>query len=293
MRATWSDAFDDELPVAGFPALFIVDGEVGIAEVTINRREQVTAASPDAFDLYEPAEPTAEPVRGPPAPQPRWQAPPVESPAQVEATVARLAPPTPSLRADGLRAVLSEQRQRRRRSLLDGWAVLTANTTMPLTVAEHFTEKFPEVDTGRVTLVWDAFLQWLRIQGRKYPTQHAMPAHSVEMVLRMLRADRNAWNGVRKQWPVNLDHLFVNLGRLWTPGDALAPLQATWSDAFYDEPPKSKTPLLFHVDADIGIRDARTYQAFCKRNNCEPPEGVICLHTAFVLPPSGQGGGGS
>jgi hypothetical protein len=35
MRATWSDAFDDEVPFAGCPTLFIVDGEVGIADPTI------------------------------------------------------------------------------------------------------------------------------------------------------------------------------------------------------------------------------------------------------------------
>ena len=32
MRATWSDAFDDEVPFTGYPTLFIVDGEVGIAD---------------------------------------------------------------------------------------------------------------------------------------------------------------------------------------------------------------------------------------------------------------------
>ena len=61
MRATWSDAFDDELPFAGFPALFIVDGEVGIAEATIDPQKQDTAPSPDTFDLYEPDKATAEP----------------------------------------------------------------------------------------------------------------------------------------------------------------------------------------------------------------------------------------
>ena len=61
MRATWSDAFDDELPFAGFPALFIVDGDVGIAEVTVDPQKQDTAPSPDTFDLYETAKATAEP----------------------------------------------------------------------------------------------------------------------------------------------------------------------------------------------------------------------------------------
>ena len=43
-------------------------------------------------------------------------------------------------------------------------------------------------------LVWDAFLQWLRIEGRNYPTAHAMPARSVEALLSMLRSDPSAWN---------------------------------------------------------------------------------------------------
>jgi hypothetical protein len=65
MRATSSDAFDDELPAAGFPALFIVDGEVGIAEVAIDPQEHDTAPSPDTFDLYEPAEAAADPYPDP------------------------------------------------------------------------------------------------------------------------------------------------------------------------------------------------------------------------------------
>ena len=75
----WSDAFDDELPFAGFPALFIVDGEVGIAKVAIDPQEQDTSPSPDTFDLYEPAEATADPYVDPrlrnPVGKPRpWKA---------------------------------------------------------------------------------------------------------------------------------------------------------------------------------------------------------------------------
>jgi hypothetical protein len=32
MRVTWSDAFDDELPLTGYPTLFTVDGEVRFRE---------------------------------------------------------------------------------------------------------------------------------------------------------------------------------------------------------------------------------------------------------------------
>ena len=64
------------------------------------------------------------------------------------------------------------------------------------------------------------------------------------------------------------------------------PLQATWSDAFNDEPPKSKTQLLFRVDADIRLRDARTFQGFCKGGKCAPPAGVTCLHLTNYTDPS-------
>ena len=136
------------------------------------------------------------------------------------------------------------------------------------------------MDAEGVDLVWDAFLQWLRIEGRNYPTAHAMPASSVEALLSMLRSDPGAWNQLREAWPVNLDHLFADPPGLWMPGDASEPLRATWSDAFNEEPPKSRTPLLFRVDADVAITEARTYQAFCKQADCAPPGPVICLHLA-------------
>lgn len=149
---------------------------------------------------------------------------------------------------------------------------------MPSGLVAPFTAKFPEVDAERVGLVWDAFLQWLRIEGRTYPKQHAMPARSVQALMGMLRSDSDSWNDLRREWPVNLDYLFVHNRGLLLSGDDLDPLRATWSDAFNDEPPKSQTPLLFRVDADVGIEDARTYQACCQGRACNPPARVICLH---------------
>jgi len=284
MRVTWSEAFDDEVPLTGYPTLFIVDREVGITDPMVDLPDADAAPSPTTFDIYEPARTDPGPVSGSPA----WDAP--SSPSGVEAAVAGLAPHLPSWRVDGLRAVLRERRERRRRSLLDGWAVLTANTTMPPGIAARFAEQFPEVNADGVALVWDAFLQWLRIRGRTYPTRHAMPARSVGALLRLLRSDQNAWNHLRVAWPVNLDHLFADPPGLWMPGEALEPLRATWSDAFNEEPPKSGTPLLFRVDTDLGITDARTYQGFCKGEPCAPSQGVICLHLASYRDPGPQYG---
>ncbi|HVQ18433.1 MAG TPA: hypothetical protein VMT27_05275 [Actinomycetes bacterium] len=257
IRATWSEAFDDEVPLTGYPTLFIVDGEVGIADPIVDLPDPDATPSPDTFDIYEPAKTDPGPVSGPPA----WDADP--PPAGVEAVVDRLAPPLPSLRSDGIGAVLRERRERRRRSLLDGWWVLTQNTTMPSGLAARFTEHFPEVDAGSVALIWDAFMQWLRIEGRKYPTRHAMPARSVDALLSMLRSDPRAWNDVREGWPVSLDYLFGHPRGVWSPGDDLEPLVATWSDAFCDEPPKSRTPLLFRVDAAVGIRNGCDCTGYC------------------------------
>ena len=231
-----------------------VDGEAAL---------QDPARSPDTYDIYEPTE---------------TYTPPLDTPSGVEEAVARLAPASPSVRTDGLQAVLRERRQRARRPLLDGWAVLTADTTMPSGLAVRFTDQFPEVDAERIGLVWDAFLQWLRIEGRNHPRRHGMPSRSVDALLNMLRSDSDSWDDLRREWPVNLDYLFVLHRGLWLPGDDLDPLRATWSDAFNDEPPKSQTPLLFRVDADVGIADARTYQACCQGRGCNPPARVICLH---------------
>jgi hypothetical protein len=67
MRATWSDAFEDEVPLTGYPTLFIVDGEVGIVDPAIDLPDPDPARSPGTFDIYEPAMTDSGPVRGPPA----------------------------------------------------------------------------------------------------------------------------------------------------------------------------------------------------------------------------------
>ena len=200
MRATRSDAFADELPFAGDAMLFTVDGVSGFAEPASDPPEQ-DPPSPDAYDFYEAGETAPVPVRGPPA----WDTGAWDRLSGIEAAVARLAPAGPSVRVDGLRAVLRERRERGSRSLLDGWAVLAANTSLPPAVAARFAEHFPAVGAGGVALVWQAFLQWLRIEGRNYPTAHAMPARSVDALLSMLRSDQSAWNQLRETWPVNLD----------------------------------------------------------------------------------------
>ena len=274
MRATRSDAFADELPFAGDPMLFTVDGVSGFAEPASDSPGQDPAPSPDAYEIYEPGETAPAPVRGPPA----WDISAWDRLSGIEAAVARLAPAGPSVRGDGLRAVLRERRERGSRSLLDGWAVLAANTSIPPGLDARFAEQFPEVGADGVDRVWAGFLQWLRIEGRNYPTAHAMPARSVQALLSMLQSDQDAWNQLREAWPVNLDHLFADPPGLWMPGDALAPLRATWSDAYNEEPPKSLTPLLFRVDADVAITEARTYQPVCKQSICAPPTQVICLH---------------
>ena len=85
----------------GYPTLFIVDGEVGIADPIIDLPDPDATPSPDIFDIYEPAKTDPGPVSGPPASD---ADPP---PAEVEAVVDRLAPSLPSLRSDGMGAVLA------------------------------------------------------------------------------------------------------------------------------------------------------------------------------------------
>lgn len=84
MRATWSDAFDDELPLTGYPTLFILDEEVGFADEATaegardpdDPSEQDVPPSPVTFEIYEPAKTDPEPVPERPIwENPSWNGP--------------------------------------------------------------------------------------------------------------------------------------------------------------------------------------------------------------------------
>ena len=52
----------------------------------------------------------------------------------------------------------------------------------------------------------------------------------------------------------------------------LEPLRATWRDTFNEEPPKSRTPLLFRVDAEVGITGARYVPDRLQANRLRPAD---------------------
>lgn len=61
------------------------------------------------------------------------------------------------------------------------------------------------------------------------------------------------------QFPADLGHLASDPG-YWMPGEPIALLRATWTDAFTDERPDGTTPLLFLVDAATGTSGGRSFQ---------------------------------
>jgi hypothetical protein len=64
----------------------------------------------------------------------------------------------------------------------------------------------------------------------------------------------------------------------WMPGEPIALLRATWTDAFTDELPDGATPLLILVDAAAGTSGDRSYQGYCTKHPCRTPPGLLCLH---------------
>ena len=101
----------------------------------------------------------------------------------------------------------------------------------------------PEVPDEHLDLVGEALLQWVRIEGRVLPDTlaHALPSRAAQGMWQELRADPDDWAAFAGQFPADLGHLPSNPA-CWMPGEPIALLRATWTDAFTDERPDGTTP---------------------------------------------------
>lgn len=132
-------------------------------------------------------------------------------------------------------------------------------------------------------LVGEALLQWVRIEGRMLPDTfaHALPSRAVQGLWLELKADPEEWAAFAAQFPADLGHLASDSG-YWMPGEPIALLRATWTDAFADERPDGTTPLLFLVDAATGTSGGRSYQGYCTKHPCRTPPGHLFLHLPIL-----------
>jgi hypothetical protein len=266
MRATFSDGIDDERPFVDIPILFLVDARIGIK----------------ARDRLEPA--SSEDDSSPEEPPPLQPPEPILRPAP--ATVASVAD-----RGSAQHRVWSRVRHFGRPAptgLQDGWYVVMERATVPAGALARFNRENPEVAPEHIPLVRDGLLQWLRIEGRAYPTRHPLPSRAVDALWRAVRADDADWARFRDSFQADLDHVLDRGPVMWDPATDPGILHVTWSDSFNEEPPRSRTPLLFRVDEAVGILRGLHYQGYCAAG--EPPGERICLHLPVYSDPPGTSG---
>lgn len=167
--------------------------------------------------------------------------------------------------------------------LQDEWSAAASRANLPASAVRRFGRAHPEVPDEHLDLVGEALLQWVRIEGRMLPDTfaHALPSRAVQGLWREPRADPEEWGAFAAQFPADLGHLASDSGH-WMPGEPIALLRATWTDAFADERPDGTTPLLFLVDAATGTSGGRSYQGYCTKHPCRTPPGLLCLHLPIL-----------
>ena len=144
-------------------------------------------------------------------------------------------------------------------------------------VLDRFRVAHPEVAAEDVPLVVAATRQWFRVLGSRPGGEPAMPSRAVTGLWAAMVADDETWAsfcaGALGDTPVHRE-----------PPDAgedagAADLARTLAAARRDEPDAaSGLPLLFRVDAAVGILNARRYLADCGGGGqCHPSPGVQCL----------------
>lgn len=182
----------------------------------------------------------------------------------------------------------------------DGWNDLTDRMQPPVDVLRSFVGRHTEVRSDHLPLLWEAFLQWVRVRGRfdetwyRYTGRRPPPAASrylcqpslaVDDLWELLGSDAHAWS--------ELPHSVQAMERLPVrePHDRTN-LSYTYAKAYYDEygPP---LPILFRIDELLGLNEGRLHRAECIVNawgvplrDCpaesdaghDPEPGRTCLH---------------
>jgi hypothetical protein len=193
---------------------------------------------------------------------------------------------------------------------IDGWNDLTDRMQPPIESLHTFLGLHTEARSEHLPLLWEAFLQWVRVHGRFdefwWPGTPApssrlcQPSLAVDDLWRLLAGHTIAWRELPEQVqgmervPVREPHSRTNL-------------YDTYAKAYYDEygPP---LPLLFRIDELLGLYEGRLYRAECIADPVkwwgvsicpeesdagrDPEPGRTCLHKIPWVAIEGGGGGG-
>jgi len=144
-------------------------------------------------------------------------------------------------------------------------------------VLERFGSAHPEVAAEDVALVVAATRQWFRVLAARPGGEPAVPSYAVAGLWAAMAADDETWAAfcvdVLGAAPVHR-----------APPEAgeessSAGLAVTLAAARRDEPDApGGLPLLFRIDAAVGVLNARRYLADCGGGTqCHPSPGVRCL----------------
>jgi hypothetical protein len=161
-----------------------------------------------------------------------------------------------------------------RMATIDGFA-------FPSSALHRFTQRHPEIDTDGLAAVQAATRQWFRLAVRDRRSRMSMPSTAVD----------DLWHELVQHPREYAAFCDVALGRFLphepepatTAGSAAAnrsgALLATLRLAQQDEGgDASRLPLLFRIDAQLGVPGGRCYLLDCGgRHECFPSTGQTCL----------------
>lgn len=201
---------------------------------------------------------------------------------------------------------------------IDGWNDLTARMEPPIDSLHHFLGLHTVVRSEHLPLLWEAFLQWVRVHGRfdekwygsRYvprprpapppSSRLCQPSLAVDDLWRLLAAGTNSWRELPAQVQV-MERVPVREPQCRTN------LYETYANAYYDEFGQP-LPLLFRIDELLGLHEGRLYRAECLRDphkwwgvsicpeesaaGRDPEPGRTCLHQIPWFPIHVSGGGG-
>jgi hypothetical protein len=178
---------------------------------------------------------------------------------------------------------------------IDGWTDLTDQMSPPAGLLEQLCAQHPEISADRAPLAWEAYLQWIRVRGRNSSRlSMCQPSLAIDELGIVIAADTQMQDEIPDQ--VNL--IFRIPVR---DPSSRAHLEVTLREAYVDELPVARLPLLFCVDESIGITEGRLYRGDCVTGDCVvqseagdgPEPGRTCLHgTPWTSTPVSGGGGG-
>jgi hypothetical protein len=158
----------------------------------------------------------------------------------------------------------------------DDWSAVTLGYKIPSAVMNSFAQDHPEVTPDALRIVESAFLQWVRIEGRK--PGHAQPSVAVDSLWQLFIADETAWTEFTHDVGITMPYRPMQ-----TPAPThdrsdpvMEALASTFWDAVVDEQPLM-LPALFRADEACEIESGNKYQRCCVKWPCEETDRT-CFH---------------